>query len=479
MIHVLTGAPRRFGRVGSVSGRSFVHGLKGLVLAGAIVSVCVCARSASAETLADAFVAAYGNSNLLEQRRALLRAADEDVAQTAATLLPVANFVSRANMSGPEPIRDDSHWSGSLAVSMDLTVFDNGVTRLAAEAAKETVLGLRAALLQVEQQILLDTVQAYMEVIRATRSVPLQENNVQLITQELRAARDRFDVGEATRTDVSIAEARLSAARGNLAAAEGDLEVARETYRSVVGEYPDDLEWPKAPPVTDGSEEDARGVAVRNHPLIKEAQHSVNSAEANVRRARAAQGLTVDTSLSLSINEQSDHSYGASLSASLPLYRGGWASALRQVEANREAARAALLKSVVDVEFGVGSAWSRLQVSIARIEASERQVTASELAYNGVREEARFGSRTTLEVLNAEQELLDARSNLIGAEVEQYVLWYSLLSAMGKLTVEDLELGVVTYDPADHYDLANPERGSARSERGRGLDRVLEALGRQ
>lgn len=461
--------------------RSLSHILKMLALSCSVAFYAAFTQEARAETLADALAAAYENSNLLEQRRALLRAADEDVAQASAILLPVVNFVTQANAFGPERNDAGEHWSGSLALSMELTLFDNGVTRHAAEAAKETVLGLRAALIQIEQQVLLDTVRAYLEVIRATQFVSLRENNVELITEELRAARDRFDVGEATRTDVSIAEARLSAARGNLAAAEGDLAIARETYRSIVGHEPDGLEWPSAPPAPAASEEDAKGIAVITHPRIKEAQRSVNTAEANARRAHAARGLTVTTGVNLSIDDQSDHRYSANVSATLPVFRGGWDSATRQLEARREAARAALLQSVIDVELGVGTAWAMLQVAAARTEASMLQVTASQLAYDGTREEARFGSRTTLDVLDAEQELLDARSNQIGAEVEQYLSRYSLLSAMGVLTVEGLQLGIVTYDPVDHYNLANSGAFSvkAQSERGRDLDRVLKALDRE
>ncbi len=464
-------------RVRSVSDRRFTRSLRGLIFAGVVF-----APNVHAESLTEALAAAYGNSNLLEQRRALLRAADEDVAQAYATLQPVVNFVSQANTFGPEENKGSGeHWSGSLAVSAELTLFDNGVTRLAAAAAKETVLGLRAALIQVEQQTLLDTVRAYMEVIRATQFVSLGNNNVQLITEELRAARDRFDVGEVTRTDVSIVEARLSAARGNLVAAEGDLMIARETYRSIVGNYPDDLEFPDSPPSTASTEDVAKGVAVRGHPRIEEARRDVSAAEAIRRRAEAAFGLNVTTGVEISINDRSEHGYGANLRASLPLYRGSYSSALRQLDARREAARANLLQSVVDVELGVGTAWARLQVSIARTDASQRQITASELAYEGTREEARFGSRTTLDVLNAEQELLEARSNLISAEVDQYVSRYSLLHAMGVLTVKDLELGVVTYDPADYYNSTNSRRdpGEFKSERGRDLDRVLEALGRK
>ncbi len=462
-------------------GRSLGCILKFPILSVGIAMGTAFTHDAGAETLADALVGAYENSNLIEQQRALLRAADEDVAQAYATLQPVLNFVTQANAIGPERNREGEHWSGSVALAMELTVFDNGVTRHAAEAAKETVLGLRAALMRVEQEVLLDAVEAYMEVIRATQFVSLRDNNVELITEELRAARDRFNVGEATRTDVSIAEARLSAARGNLAAAEGDLVVARETYRSVVGRLPAELDWPETTPALATSEEDAKGIAVRTHPRIKEAQRSVNAAEANAQRLRAAQGLIVTTGLNLSIDDDSDHSYGASLRATLPIFRGGSASALRQLGDRRDAARAALLQSVVNVELGVGRAWSLLQVSAARTEASRLQVTASQLAYDGAREEARFGSRTTLDVLDAEQELLDARSNLIGAEVQQFVSRYYLLSAMGVLNAENLGLGIVTYDPAVHYNLANSKSrpGRSLSKRGSDLDRVLEALQKQ
>ena len=252
---------------------------------------------AKAETLNEALAAAYSTSPLIEHRRMLLRAADEDVALASATLSPVANFLSQANFSSPRPGNADSNWSGYLAFNLDLTVFDNGASRHAADAARETVLGMRAALLDVEQQVLLGAVEAYLETIRATQLVALRESNLQLIEQELRAARERFDVGEITRTNVSIAEARLAAAQGNLVAARGDLEIARETYRSAIGHYPDNPQLPAEPAQVTGTAEAASATAVKSHPLIEEATRNVNVTEANIRRARSAIGPTVTTGL--------------------------------------------------------------------------------------------------------------------------------------------------------------------------------------
>lgn len=436
---------------------------------------------AAADTLTDAFVAAYKNSNLLEQNRALLRAADEDVVQARAALLPVINFVTSANFRSPATgtlgAKADN-WTGTMALTASLTLFDNGVTRYATDAAKETVLGLRSALLQLEQQILLNTVQAYMEVIRSGQAVSLSENNVRVITQELRAARDRFEVGEVTRTDVSIAEARLAAARGGLAAAQGDREVARESFKAVVGQAPDNLSWPSSPPVTAKTLDAAKAIAVRNHPSIEEAQRQVNAAEAIVLRAGAAIGPNVSVSARAQVDEFFDESVTAGVTLAVPLYQAGTLkSVLRQARARRDAARSGLLQTVVQVKQAVGVAWADLAVAIARTEASQRQVRASQVAYDGVREEAKLGARTTLDVLNADQELLDARSALISAQVQQYVSVYALLSSMGLLTAEHLNLGVVRYDPAEYYKFATT-RDPLRvlSPQGERLDRVLRNL---
>jgi len=431
-----------------------------------------------AESLTDAFISAYKASYILDQNRALLRVADEDVAQAMAGLRPVVQFVTRTGYSDPVS-GSGANWTSTLTLNATLTVFDNGVTAFATDAAKEIVLGLRSALLNLEQQVLLNAVSTYMEVIRAAQTVSLRQSNVRLITQELRAARDRFAVGEVTRTDVSIADARLAAARGNFAAAQGDLAIAREAYKAVIGRYPGQLRWPSAPPISARSEAAAKALAVRRHPSIDEARHNVSAADLNVARARAAMGPNASLGASYSLIDESPASTSANLTINVPIYAGGQLrSAARQSRARADASRAALLQSVVVVKQGVGNAWARMAVAAATTEASRLQVSAAQIAYNGVREEARLGARTTLDVLNAEQELLDARSNLISAETQQYVSVYSLMAAMGLLTVEHLRLGIVTYDPAAYYNAATEHPLRTISPQGQSLDRVLKYLGK-
>lgn len=449
------------------------------------------ASPAAGQSLTDALISAYRNSNLLEQNRAVLRAADEDVAVSVSRLRPVVNFIASADQRFVDTTATNFRpvdVSASLRIAAELTVHDFGRTDRAIDAAKETVLATREALVGVEQQVLLAAVRAYMDVRSAAETVTLRENNLELIRQELQAARDRFEVGEVTRTDVSIAESRLAAARSNLAAAEGDLEVAREAYKAATGGYPVALGEPPALPQTASSLEAAQSVARRRHPSIKQAQHEVAAADYNVARAAAAvEGqVTAGANVGVTFQTQSTQSLpqggmqgdlGLSLSYQRPMYRGGELSALqRQAMARRDGARAALHQSAVQVLQDVGRAWSDLQVSRARIEASERQIEAARRAYEGVREEATLGARTTLDVLDAEQELLDARATRIQALASQQVAAYALLSSMGLLTVEHLNLGIPTYDPATYY---NAVSDAPRSIQGERLERVLQSIGRE
>jgi outer membrane protein len=450
----------------------------GQVLRAAVAAVALSTGAATAETLADTLADTYRNSNLLEQNRALLRAADEDVAQAVAALRPVVDFIASARYFDPANPSTGRNTTGSLDLTASITLIDFGANRLALEAARESVLATRAGLLGLEQQILLGAVQAYMDVISAGEFVRLREANVRLITAELRAAQDRFEVGEVTRTDVSIAEARLAGARASLAAAQGDLEVAREAFRAAVGRAPGSLTGPGRLPVTARSVDEARAVAVRTHPSLTRAQHEVSVAELNVERAKTAvRGrLTGDVGVGLDQDGNSDASVG--LTFRQPIYHGGNLSSLyRQALAGRDASRASLLDTRLGVERDVGTAWATLQVTTAQIEASERQIRAAQVALEGVQEEAKLGARTTLDVLNAEQELLDARTTRLDAGSAQVVAVYRLLAAMGLLTVQHLGLGVPVYDAEAYYNAVR--NAPATSVQGRRLDRVLESIGRE
>lgn len=448
---------------------------KGLTVAALLITL-VAAPMAKAETLSDALASAYNSSGLLDQNRALLRAADEGVAQSVAATLPVLNWslsANRSRVTGPDAATTDS----ALArISADLTLYSGGANRLAIEAQKEVVLGTRQSLRGVEQDVLLRAVQAYMNLRSDTEFVQLRQNNVRLITQEFRAAQDRFEVGEVTRTDVALAEARLAAARSLLAAAQGSLAISAEEYRAAIGRGPSGVTAVIPAPVS-RSLDDAKAFAVRNHPAILEAQHSVAAAELNILRAEAAMKPSVSLSGSLATDNDSNGSAQIELSVGGPIYAGGRISSqVRQSQANRDAARSQLHSTVVAVEQQVGNAYAQLQVARASSQASDQQISSAQVAFQGVREEATLGSRTTLDVLNAEQELLDARANLIAAQSDEVVASYALLSAMGLLTADHLNLPVQQYDPSEYYNFVK-SAPTSMSAQGQALDRIIQSIG--
>jgi len=450
-------------------------GRMGRGLALGALALALAQAPARAESLADALIAAYRNSNLLDQNRALLRAADEDVASAVAALRPVVSFIAQSTYTEPT-IADNL--SSSVSLSAEMTLYDFGRSRLAVDIAKETVLATREGLVGVEQGVLLTAVRAFMDVRSAVESVAINRNSVRVIGEELRAAEDRFSVGEVTRTDVALAEARLAAARAGLAAAEGELAAAREAYRAATGRYPGTLAAPPAPPALPATLDAARSIAQTTHPSIAQARHQVTVAELQVVQAAAQRGPTLSGSASLSVDDEGNDQSRIGLTLSQPIYRGGGLSAAhRKAIAGRDAARSGLLEAGVGIAQQVGDAWAQIAVARAQIMAVDRQVEAATVAYNGVKEEAALGSRTTLDVLHAEQELLDAQASRIDAEANLQVAIYSLLSAMGLLTADHLKLGIATYDPRAYYDAV--KSAPLTSVQGERLDRVLRAIGKE
>lgn len=430
------------------------------------------AQSVRAESLTDALIGAYRHSHILDQQRALLRAADEDVAIALSALRPVVAFVS--NFSANAATNYDL--SASYTLSAELLLYDNGASQLAIDAQKESVLALREALFVAEQQILLTAVQAYTDVVSAAETLDLRGSNVRLIGQELRAAEDRFEVGEITRTDVALAESRLAQARSAEAAARGSFDVAREAFRAAVGRYPKRLQAVTRLPKTANSLKAAQGVAVRTHPSVRQAQREITVAELNIERAKAAMKYRVTGSANISLDQDFQDRSSLGVTLRQPIYQGGQLSAvLRQSRARRDAARAGLLNTTHLIEQQVGNAWANLQVARAQLSATDRQIRAARVAFRGVQEEAKLGSRTTLDVLNAEQDLLDAQVARVDAQSGQTFAVYQLLSSMGLLTVDHLGLGIQTYDPAAYYN-AVKNAPAQRSKQGKQLDNVLRRL---
>ncbi|TNC73122.1 TolC family outer membrane protein [Rubellimicrobium roseum] len=442
-----------------------------------------------AETLADTLAFGYESSGLIEQNRAVLRAADEDVAQAVASLRPVLSWQAELarsftrNEDGLNLTGDTSTVSDSASLSLlaSLTLYDGGQRRLTIDLQKEVVLATREGLRDTERQVLEQIVTAYQEVRRRSAFVSLRESNVRVIGQELQAARDRFEVGEITRTDVALAEAQLAAARSELVADQGGLAQAVAAFRAAVGRAPGQLQ-PAAPARVPATLDEAVQIALRTHPALRQAQHQVAANEIAILSTEASLRPQVQLEARPSINNSLDggsSTLGASigLSAGGEIYSGGArASQIRQAQADRDASRAQLIETSRNIVQSVSIAYSNLEVARATLVAFQEQVRAAQSAFEGVREEATLGARTTLDVLEAEQDLLDARTNLAGAEIDEVLASYQVLSAAGLLTVENLGLAVAVYDPTAYYNLVDdaPARGS---EQGRALDRVLQSIG--
>ncbi|WP_372840003.1 TolC family outer membrane protein [Phaeovulum sp.] len=451
--------------------------VKAFVLAGTLATSAFVGGAVQAQSLADAMVAAYRNSNLLEQNRATLRAADEDVAQAVASLRPVISWSASTSYNSTAT----NTTTNLLALSASLTLYDFGRSRIGIEYAKEAVLATRQALVAVEQDVLLSAVSAYTGVKSATETVAISRNSVRVIGESLRAANDRFAVGEVTRTDVALAEARLAAARAALTAAEGQLASARESYRVVTGSYPVSINGLPPAPALPKSLAEATATAQRLHPSILQAQHQVTVAELAVQAAAAERLPTIKGTASASAYDYSvsdnTQPLGLSLTMSQTLYAGGTrSSAHRQALANRDRVTAALLQTTRIIAQNVAVSWANIEVAKAQIISLDQQIAAATIAYEGVKEEATLGARTTLEVLDAEQELLTAQADKITAEANYQVSLYSLLSSMGLLTVERLNLGIPTYDPAAYYNAV--QNAPHTSVQGESLDRVLRAIGK-
>ena len=242
-------------------------------------------------TLAGAMVGAYSTSGLLDQNRAVLRAADEDVATAASSLAPVISWASTVSHNDRN-LTNSFDTSATVSLLADFTVYDGGRRTLGLEAAKYAVFATRASLVSIEQNILFEAVKAYMAIVRESENVSLRKGNLSVISEELRAANDRFEVGEITKTDVALAEARLAASNSTLAFATGTYEQARANYRAAVGEEPKgSLEYPTTMPKVPDSMQRAIAIALEEHPSINELKHLVKMTEINSKIADLSTGL--------------------------------------------------------------------------------------------------------------------------------------------------------------------------------------------
>ncbi len=445
----------------------FVSAAALAVLVGASFSV----TPVSAETLRDAFAAAYRTSPVLLSEQANLRRIDEGVPQALSGWRPTVTWDSTAGVShresdslvriGGELVpRNDTQNLNPVTTALTVTqpLYRGGRTVAGTESAEAQVQSGRFVLRAVEQGVFLDTVTAYMDVLRDMAVVQLNFNNVKVLERQLEAAQDRFEVGEVTRTDVAQAEARLAGAVSDRVVAEGGLEQSRATYARVVGEAPSALEPPPPLPPLPASEAEVVEIALAESPDLSAASYLEAASRHDIRLA-AGDLLPVFSLVgTLSHTEETARKLTETDSASLiarldiPLYRSGiFYSRVREARQLNNLRRVQVEDVSRRVREQATQAWEELLTRRAQIVSNREQVRANEIALEGVIQEAQVGSRTTLDVLDAEQELLDAQVELVRSERDEYVAAFALQAAIGRLTVETLNLPVERYDPTVNY----------------------------
>lgn len=420
------------------------------------------AAGAMADTLEQAFATAYASNPTLISARAGVRAVDESVPIARAGMLPDVSAVAtvgvdRTSINGSPS--GSSTEPRSVGLNATQVLYDGGRTWNSVDAAVSGVDAARSRLTDTEQNVLLQVVTSYMDVRRDQQFVTLAKNNVKVISEQLRAAEDRFAVGEVTRTDVSQASARLAQSRSALAVREGDLARSYQAYGRVVGAPPGDLAAPPPVPPLPRTLAEAVREALDNHPAVIAARYDEEQSRSDIATAQGALLPTVALSGSLSYGEDlnSVRSNGTTeaqvqLQASIPLYQGGAAYAgIRRAQAVQSQRMSQIHETSRGIREGVENAWTQLETAHITLRAAREQVEASRLAFEGVTEEAKLGARTTLDVLDAEQELLNARTIVVASERDEYVAAYAVLAAIGRLTAKGLGVDVTPYDPNENY----------------------------
>ena len=423
------------------------------------------------DTLREALVRTYATNPTIMAERAQLRGTDEGVALARAEGRPQVS--TSVGLNQDVVTRNLGRNGRDLSVGADISMplFSGGRVRNSVRAANVRVEAGRADLRATEGDIFTEAVAAYMDVIRDRSIVALNENQVRVLDTNLQATRDRFEVGDLTRTDVAQSEARLALSRSTLADAEGRLRASEENYRRVIGLLPADLQPPPPLPSLPGTPDQATQVALANNADLQSIVAQARAAGFDVRVARGFRLPTVsatsgtryfnalgsgDDGLAPGANAppNSTTSTGIGLTLSLPLYQGGAASArVRQAQA----IRGALIEQSIAVERSVVSnaraAFAAYDAANDAIESNTIAVAANELALEGTRAEQTVGTRNILDVLNAEQELLNAQVALVTARRDAYVAGFQLLNVMGMAEAEDLNLdGGALYDPTVNYE---------------------------
>jgi outer membrane protein len=436
-------------------------GLKWKVAAAsfAALTAIIVASGAQAESLAEAMRAAYRKNPTLNADRARQRATDELVPAAKSGWRPTITSGATAEREWNDSSVTESEGNSSLNLNIQLSqpLFRGFKTVEGIQSAKANVEAGRQQLLSTEQTVLFEVVSAYLGVVRDRQILSIRQQNVRNLQKQARAAKARFEVGEVTRTDVSQSNARVSGAQGDVAAAKSNLESSIAAYTAAVGTKPGKLKYVrlgKVPHSLDG----ALATAQEINPQILAAAwvHDASLHDVEVAKGDLYPELSLRASGSYTIHPQKgvDHAESAAIQGvlSVPIYQSGREyAAIRQSKQVASQRQVQIIEATRAVRRQVTASWYTLVSSREAIAAQKAQVAAAVLALDGINQEYLVGSRTTIDVLNAEQEVLNARIGLINAEYAQFLSTYQLYQAMGKLTARHLGLGGYRYDPKTNY----------------------------
>src|SRR5467141_1726254 len=468
-----------------MGGVKFVTGAAVAVL----LMACLGPSPALADTIEAALVRAYQINPQLNAQRASVRSTDENVPQALSGYRPRVALTASAGYqytdvnttAGGSPtqiVRTEIHGANaprSVGATVTQTLYNGQQTANRTRAAESQVSGSREALRVLEQTVLLSAATIYMDYLQNSAIVEVQKSNVRVLEQTLKQTKDRFKVGEVTRTDVAQSEAQLAAGKTQELTAESNLTTTRANFRRIIGNDPVALA-PGSPVdrYSPGTLSGAVDLSLTENPNVTAAMFGidVNFLQVKVNEGALLPTVTLQASVQQSYEQQMTifRSFGASAIAqvSVPIYQGGAEySLIRQsketlaqqrlnLETTRDAARANTV-----------TAWGQLVAGKAQVASAQAQVTASEIALNGVREEAKAGQRTTLDVLNAQQTLVNARVALVTAQHDRVVASYSVLSTIGRLSPQILNLATTTYDPSVHYQQVRDSWFGVRTPDGR------------
>lgn len=429
-----------------------------------------------AETLFGAMQKTYHNNASLNSSRAGLRAVDEDVAIAKSGYRPVlsGSYQYGRNRNGTTGL---SSTTGSVGIQLDQTLFDGFQTKNGVAAAESNVFAQRENLRNDEQNYLFDAVQAYMDVYQNRQIAILRQKNLAALNEQVRAAKARLDVGEGTRTDVAQADAQRSSAVALLNSAQADVKSVEAVYRQVTGSAPDKLQAAK--PAGNSLPKNiaqAYAIAEAGHPGIKAMQFLMDSAGHKVKANEGA--LLPQVGVSASASHSSvysglpmagdGNSASVGVNVKIPIYSGGKTSAtVRKSKEQLGQARIQIDVAQDSVRAAVASAWSQLEAAQASLSAFRTGISAAQLALSGVVEERNVGQRTTLDVLNAQNELVDIQIQMVQAERNVVVASYAVLSSVGRLSARQIGLQVAEYKAEEHYDKVKDKWIGLRTPDGR------------